>query len=43
MGIATHLGLFLDKPTIGCAKSRLSGEYNSVGEEKRRLCSIERG
>ncbi len=34
MGIATHLGLFLDKPTIGCAKSRLSGKYTSVGEKK---------
>ena len=34
MGLATHLGLFLDKPTIGCAKSRLSGKYTSVGEEK---------
>lgn len=34
MGIATHLGLFLGKPTIGCAKSRLSGIYTSVGEEK---------
>lgn len=34
MGIATHLGLFLDKPTIGCAKSMLSGKYTSVGEEK---------
>jgi len=34
MGIATHLGLFLDQPTIGCAKSRLSGKYTSVGEEK---------
>ena len=34
MGIATHLGLFLGKPTIGCAKSRLSGKYTSVGEEK---------
>jgi len=34
MGIATHLGLFLDKPTIGCAKSRLSGKYTSIGEKK---------
>jgi len=34
MGIATHLGLFLDRPTIGCAKSRLSGKYTSVGEGK---------
>jgi len=34
MGIATHLGLFLGKPTIGCAKSRLSGKYTSIGEQK---------
>jgi deoxyribonuclease V len=33
-GIAAHLGLFFDKPTIGCAKSRLIGSFEEPGLEK---------
>lgn len=33
IGLASHIGLLLDKPSIGCAKTRLIGEYNEVGGE----------
>lgn len=34
IGLASHMGLFLDVPTVGCAKSRLVGEYEEPGTEK---------
>lgn len=33
IGLASHIGLLLDKSSIGCAKTRLIGEYNEVGRE----------
>ncbi len=34
LGLASHLGLFLDVPSVGCAKSRLVGRYEEPGPEK---------
>jgi len=34
LGLAAHLGLFFDKPTIGCAKSRLTGYFKDPPSEK---------
>jgi deoxyribonuclease V len=40
VGIAAHLGLVLDTPTVGCAKSRLVGDFGTVGEKKGRFASL---
>ncbi len=34
LGLAAHLGLFFERPTIGCAKSRLTGDFEEPSLEK---------
>lgn len=33
-GLACHLGVIFDVPTIGCGKTRLLGEFDGVGLER---------
>jgi deoxyribonuclease V len=40
MGIASHIGVLLNIPAIGCAKSRLVGDYQEPGISKGRYTDL---
>jgi deoxyribonuclease V len=40
LGLASHLGLWLDLPTVGCAKTRLVGRHGKVGSRRGQYRSL---
>jgi deoxyribonuclease V len=40
LGLASHLGILIEKPTIGCAKTRLIGEFSEVGPLRGNQCPL---
>lgn len=40
LGLASHLGLWLERPTVGCAKSRLCGDHREPRVEKGSLAEL---
>lgn len=43
IGSASHLGLLLDIPTIGCAKAGLTGEFGEPGTRRGSVAEIRHG
>lgn len=41
LGLASHVALFLDLPSVGCAKTRLVGEYREVAGGKGSMSWLE--
>ncbi len=39
-GLASHLGVVLDRPTIGCGKSRLVGTYEEPGKKSGAMSNL---
>jgi deoxyribonuclease V len=40
LGLASHVGLWLDRPCVGCAKSRLTGEFKEPGRKAGSLAPL---
>jgi len=40
IGLASHLGLILDIPSIGCARKKLAGQYEEPGKERGSVTSL---
>lgn len=40
LGLASHLGVILDIPSIGCAKSRLVGEYREPAKKRGSISNL---
>jgi deoxyribonuclease V len=40
LGIAAHMGLWLDRPTIGCGKTHLVGTYTAPDDERGALSPV---
>jgi deoxyribonuclease V len=40
LGLASHLGLWLNLPTVGCAKTKLVGKHGNVGPTRGQYCSL---
>jgi deoxyribonuclease V len=40
LGLASHLGLWLNLPTVGCAKTRLVGRHGNVGPRRGQFRSL---
>jgi deoxyribonuclease V len=43
LGLASHMGLLLDLPSVGCAKKRLVGDFGEVGTQPGSIAPLEIG